>query len=72
MILNFRLARITQNLLFKFHSIMLIVSVISSLTVLFLKANPGSALYYTDAAITATAQALLVGAWYGVDDVEDI
>lgn len=51
---------------------MLIVSVISSLTVLFLKANPGSALYYTDAAITATAQALLVGAWYGVDDMEDI
>nr|WP_314469389.1 hypothetical protein [uncultured Campylobacter sp.] len=71
-ILNFRLARITQNPLFKFHSIILIVSVISSLTVLFLKANPGSVLYYADAAITATAQALLVGAWYGVDDVDDV
>ncbi len=71
-ILNFRLARITQNPLFKFHSIMFIVSVISSLTVLFLKANPGSVLYYADAAITATAQALLVGAWCGVDDVEDV
>ena len=71
-ILNFRLARITQNPLFKFHAVMLIVSVISSLTVLFLKANPGSVLYYADAAITATAQALLVGAWYGVDDMEDI
>ena len=71
-ILNFRLARITQNPLFKFHSIMFIVSVISSLTVFFLKANPGSVLYYADAAITATAQALLVGAWYDVDDVEDV
>lgn len=71
-ILNFRLSRITQNPLFKFHSIMLIVSVASSLTVLFLKANPGSVLYYADAAITATAQALLVGAWYGVDDIEEI
>ena len=71
-ILNFRLSRITQNPLFKFHAVMLIVSVISSLTVLFLKANPGSALYYADAAITATAHALLVGAWCSVDDVEDI
>ena len=72
MILNFRLSRITQNPLFKFHAIILIVSVISSLTVFFLKANPGSVLYYADAAITATAQALLVGAWCGVDDVEDV
>ena len=48
---------------------MLIVSVASSLTVLFLKANPNSVLYYADAAIMATAQALLVGAWYGVEDV---
>nr|WP_315016468.1 hypothetical protein [uncultured Campylobacter sp.] len=71
-ILNFRLARITQNPLFKFHSIMFIVSVISSLTVLFLKANPGSVLYYADAAITAASQGLLVGAWYDVDDVEDV
>ena len=51
---------------------MLIVSVVSSLTVFFLKASPGSVLYYADAAITATAQALLVGAWYGVDDVENV
>ncbi len=71
-ILNFRLSRITQNPLFKFHAIILIVSVISSLTVFFLKASPGSVLYYADAAITATAQALLVGAWCGVDDVEDV
>ena len=71
-ILNFRLSRITQNPLFKFHAIMLIVSVVSSLTVFFLKASPGSVLYYADAAITATAQALLVGAWYDVDDVEDV
>ena len=71
-ILNFRLSRITQNPLFKFHAVMLIVSVISSLTVFFLKANPGSVLYYADAAITATAQALLVGVWYGMDDVEDV
>ena len=71
-ILNFRLSRITQNPLFKFHAIILIVSVISSLTVFFLKANPGSVLYYADAAITATSQGLLVGAWYDVDDVEDV
>jgi hypothetical protein len=71
-ILNFRLSRTTQNPLFKFHAVILIVSVISSLTVFFLKANPGSVLYYADAAITATAQALLVGAWCGVDDVEDV
>ena len=51
---------------------MLIVSVVSSLTVLFLKESPGSVLYYADAAITATAQALLVGAWCGVDHVEDV
>jgi len=51
---------------------MLIVSVASDLTVLFLKASPGSALYYADAAITAMAHALLVGAWCSVDDVEDI
>ena len=71
-ILNFRLARVTQNPLFKFHAIILIVSVISSLTVFFLKANPGSVLYYADAAITATSQGLLVGVWYDVDDVEDV
>ena len=71
-ILNFRLARVTQNPLFKFHAIILIVSVISSLTVFFLKASPGSVLYYADAAITATSQALLVGTWYGVDDVDDV
>ena len=71
-ILNFRLSRITQNPLFKFHAIMLAVSVASSLSVLFLKASPGSVLYYADAAITATAQALLVGAWYGVDNVKDV
>ena len=71
-ILNFRLSRITQNPLFKLHAIILIVSVISSLTVFFLKAIPGSVLYYADAAITATSQGLLVGAWYGVDDVEDV
>ena len=71
-ILNFRLSRITQNPLFKFHSVALIVSVVSGLTVLFMKAEPGTALYYADAAITATAQALLVGAWYGVEDVEEI
>ena len=56
---------IVQNPLFKFHAVILIVSVASSLTVLFLKTNPGSALYYADAAIMVTAQALLVGAWYG-------
>lgn len=71
-ILNFRLSRITQNPLFKFHSVILIISVVSSLMVLFLKASPGSVLYYADAAITATAQALLVGAWCGVDDVDDV
>nr|WP_315017774.1 hypothetical protein [uncultured Campylobacter sp.] len=71
-ILNFRLSRITQNPLFKFHAVILIVSVISSLTVFFIKANLGSVLYYADAAITATAQALLVGAWYGVENMEDI
>ena len=51
---------------------MLIVSVTSSFTVLFIKATPGSVPYYMDATITATAQALLVGVWYGVDDVEDV
>ena len=56
----------------KFHYIMLIVSVTSSFTVLFIKATPGSVPYYMDATITATAQALLVGVWYGVDDVEDV
>ena len=51
---------------------MLIVSVTSSLTVLFLKANPDSVLYYADAAITTMAQALLVGAWCGVENMEDV
>lgn len=72
MILNFRLARVTQNPLFKFHAWAFAVSVVSALTALFMKVEPGSVLYYSDAALAATAQALLVGAWYGVEDIQEI
>ena len=70
-ILNFRLARVTQNPLFKIYAYMFILSVLSGYIAVFAKAQIGSALHWINILITATAQALLVGAWYGVDDVED-
>ena len=72
MILNFRLARVTQNPLFKIYAYMFILSVLSGCIAVFAKAQIGSALHWINILITATAQALLVGAWYSVDDVEDI
>lgn len=71
-ILNFRLARVTQNPLFKIYAYMFILSVLSGYIAVFAKAQIGSALHWTNILITATAQALLVGAWCGVDDVEDV
>ena len=71
-ILNFRLARVTQNPLFKIYAYMLILSILSGYVAVFAKAQIGSALHWINILITATAQALLVGAWYSVDDVEDI
>ena len=71
-ILNFRLARITQNPLFKIYAYMFILSVLSGYIAVFAKAQIGSALHWTNILITATSQGLLVGAWYDVDDVEDV
>lgn len=71
-ILNFRLARVTQNPLFKNYAYMFILSALSGCIAVFTKAQIGSALYWINILITATAQALLVGAWYCVDDVEDV
>ena len=71
-ILNFRLARVTQNPLFKIYACMFILSVLSGYVAVFAKAQIGSALHWTNILITATAQALLVGAWCGVDGVEDV
>ena len=71
-ILNFRLARITQNPLFKIYAYMFILSVLSGYIAVFAKAQIGSALHWINILITATSQGLLVGAWYDVDDVEDV
>ena len=71
-ILNFRLARITQNPLFKIYVYMFILSVLSGYIAVFAKAQIGSALHWINILITATAQALLVGAWYSVDDAGDV
>ncbi|WP_314040939.1 hypothetical protein [Campylobacter showae] len=71
-ILNFRLARITQNPLFKIYAYMFILSVLSGYIAVFAKAQISSALHWANILITAASQGLLVGAWYGVDDVEDI
>ena len=71
-ILNFRLARVTQNPLFKIYAYMFILSVLSGCIAVFAKAQIDSALHWINILITATAQALLVGAWYGVDDIEEI
>ena len=71
-ILNFRLARVTQNPLFKIYAYMFIFSVLSGYIAVFAKAQIGSALHWLNILITATSQGLLVGAWYGVDDVEDV
>ncbi|WP_423903990.1 hypothetical protein [Campylobacter showae] len=71
-ILNFRLARITQNPLFKIYVYMFILSALSGYIAVFAKAQISSALHWANILITATSQGLLVGAWYGVDDVEDI
>ena len=71
-ILNFRLARITQNPLFKIYAYMFILSVLSGYIAVFAKAQIGSALHWANILITATSQGLLVGAWYDVDDVEDV
>ena len=71
-ILNFRLARITQNPLFKIYAYMFILSVLSGHIAVFAKAQIGSALHWANILITATSQGLLVGVWYDVDDVEDV
>ena len=71
-ILNFRLARITQNPLFKIYVYMFILSVLSGHIAVFAKAQIGSALHWANILITATSQGLLVGVWYDVDDVEDV
>ena len=71
-ILNFRLARITENPLFKIYVYMFILSVLSGHIAVFAKAQIGSALHWANILITATSQGLLVGAWYDVDDVEDV
>lgn len=71
-ILNFRLARVTQSPLFKIYAYMFILSALSDCIAVFTKAQIGSALHWINILITATAQALLVGAWCGVDDVEDV
>lgn len=51
---------------------MFILSALSGCIAVFTKAQIGSALRWINILITATAQALLIGAWYGVDDVEDV
>ena len=71
-ILNFRLARVTQNPLFKIYAYMFILSVLSYYIAVFTKAQIGSALHWINILITATAQALLVGAWCGVENMEDV
>ena len=71
-ILNFRLARITQNPLFKIYAYMFILSVLSDYVAVFVKAQIGSALHWANILITAMSQALLVGAWYGVENMEDV
>ena len=71
-ILNFRLSRITQNPLFKIYAYMFILSALSGCIAIFAKAQIGSALHWINILITATAQALLVGAWYSVDDAGDV
>lgn len=71
-ILNFRLVRVTQNPLFKIYAYMFILSALSGCIAVFAKAQIGSVLHWINILITATAQALLVGAWYGVEDMEDI
>lgn len=71
-ILNFRLARITQNPLFKIYAYMFILSVLSDYVAVFVKVQIGSALHWANILITAMSQALLVGAWYGVENMEDV
>lgn len=71
-ILNFRLARVTQNPLFKIYAYMFILSVLSGYIAVFVKVQIGSALHWTNILITAASQGLLVGVWYDVDDMEDV
>nr|WP_314787172.1 hypothetical protein [uncultured Campylobacter sp.] len=66
------MARVTQNPLFKIYAYMFILSVLSGYIAVFAKTQIGSALHWINILITATAQALLVGAWYGVEDMEDV
>ncbi|EET80861.1 hypothetical protein [Campylobacter showae] len=51
---------------------MFILSVLSGYIAVFAKAQIGGALHWTNILITATAQALLVGAWCGVENMEDV
>lgn len=71
-ILNFRLARVTQNPLFKIYAYMFILWVLSDCVAVLAKVQIGSALHWINILITATAQALLVGAWCGVENMEDV
>ena len=72
MILNFKLAKITQKPLFKIYALCFVASVISSIAIVALGATKHDAIYYVDTAFSAITGVLLIVAWHSIDKIEDM
>lgn len=72
MILNFRLAKITQKPLFKIYALCFIASVVSSIAIVALGATKHDAIYYVDVAFSVITGALLIVAWHSIDKIEEL
>lgn len=72
MILNFKLAKITQKPLFKIYALCFVASVISSIAIVALGATKHDAIYYVDIAFSVIIGALLIVAWHSIDKIEDM
>lgn len=72
MILNFRLAKITQKPLFKIYALCFVASVISSIAIVALGATKHDAIYYVDIAFSVITGALLIVAWHSIDKIADM
>ena len=72
MILNFKLAKITQKPLFKIYALCSVASVISSIITVVSGVTKHDAIYYLDVAFSVITGALLIAAWHSIDKIEDM
>ena len=72
MILNFKLAKITQKPLFKIYALCSVASVISSIITVVSGVTNKDSIYYVDAAFGVITGVLLIVAWHSIDKIEDM